>query len=378
MRGELLTYYVLLWDPGSDKTTYGALAEKSGPRSGSWSCGNTKGIAQGDKVILRRTGRGLKGVVGIGTVTRGSYESPWAGTGEIGVFVDIDWQKIAEEPFVDRNDPDLSGMDRFWGAQSGGTRIPDDDGATIVAKVQGHFDWSFLPTGAQFVNHWTAAPPTETQRNMLVSHYWSPERKMHPGYMSQIMGWPSASTSHLHYGKFASQTADAMKVKLPHTADKIALFAAFTRTPDGVKWVMHEQVRHAIARLGWHGEGGSLLPYELEERAQFQEGQRMQRTITVRGRNASVREHCLSFHPPICAVCSFDPTERFGAEFRNVLDVHHLNPIAESESGRTTDPEKDCRPLCPTCHRLAHHGMRAGTCRSMDELRMLLANAETR
>ncbi len=137
---------------------------------------------------------------------------------------------------------------------------------------------------------------------------------------------------------------------------------------------MHDQVREAIANLGWHREGAPALPYLSEEQARFQEGKRMQRSITIRGRNASVREHCLNAHPPVCAVCELDPSIVFGAEFGNMLEVHHLNPIAECEPGRTTDPREDCRPLCPTCHRLAHHGMPIGTCRSISQLKALIEN----
>ena len=89
--------------------------------------------------------------------------------------------------------------------------------------------------------------------------------------------------------------------------------------------------------------------------------------------STSVRDHCLkSRQPLVCEVCGLDPTVHFGMEFRNLLEVHHLDPIAESEPGRETDPELECCPLCPTCHRLAHHRMRAGTCRSIQELKRIV------
>lgn len=373
-----MSYYVLLWNPASDKTLPDSLEKRLGrrSRSGTWSCGNSKGIAVGDVVILRRTGRGPKGIVGIGTVTVGSYEAPWFGTGDVGLFVDVDWQRISDEPIIERDDPEVSGMDRLWSAQAGGTRIPDEDGALIMAKLE--VDWSFLPSADQFVAHWKTSPPSESQRKMLVTHYWSPETEMHPGYMSQIMGWSLPAASHIHYGKFAGQTAEEMLVERPTRSDKIILFAAIVSTPDGIKWLMHEEVREAIELLGWHRDVTPVLPYLSAEQASFEEGRRMQRSITIRGRNASVREHCLDAHPAVCAVCELDPLVVFGAEFGNMLEVHHLDPIAESEPGRTTDPKEDCRPLCPTCHRLAHHGMRAGTCRSIDQLKMLIRNAQPR
>lgn len=253
-----MAYFVLLWNRDSDKTSLDAMQELGDrPSHGSWSCGNAKGITVGDIVILRRTGRGPKGIVGIGTVTRGSYEAPWSTTGELGLFVDVDWQHTSEEPIIYRDDPEVSGLDRLWTAQAGGSRIGDDDGKLIGAKIEQRYEAS-----------------------------------------------------------------------LPTTVDQ------------------------SVAR--------------------FEEGKRMQRTVAIRGRNASVRDHCLQAHPPVCAVCGFDPIGMLGSGFEAILEVHHLDPIAESDSGRTTDPIEDCRPLCPTCHRLAHHSMQAGTCRSIDELKVLV------
>lgn len=261
-----MAYFVLLWNPSSDKNTPSFLPDEPESNAApSWSCGNSKGIIPGDHVILRRTGRGPKGVVGHGTVTRGSYEARWFGTDEPGWFVDVDWHERSDEPLMDRDDPELSAMDRFWQAQAGGTRISDDDGAIIIAKLRDNFERSFVP------------------------------------------------------------------------------------------------------------QTGQPISFEPQERRLFEEGRSMQRNVIVRGRSASVRDHCLSRHKPVCVSCGFDPIVCLGPEYRSILEVHHLDPIAASEPGRMTDPEIDCRPLCPTCHRIAHHGMRFGTCRSIDELKTLMA-----
>lgn len=108
------------------------------------------------------------------------------------------------------------------------------------------------------------------------------------------------------------------------------------------------------------------------ERKLLVEGQLMSRTASVRGRNISIRDHCLDHHKSVCKVCDFDPAKRFGTEFLGMIDVHHLDPLASSDRERTTDPIVDCVPLCANCHRLAHHGMKVGTCRSIEELKSLL------
>ena len=105
----------------------------------------------------------------------------------------------------------------------------------------------------------------------------------------------------------------------------------------------------------------------------LREGDRMVRAVTVQGRSGSVRDHCLRHHRAKCFVCEFDPVLVYGRNFGGLMDVHHLDPMADSDLHRMTDPVNDCVPLCPTCHRLAHYGMAAGTCRSIEELKELVA-----
>ena len=210
---------------------------------------------------------------------------------------------------------------------------------------------------------------------MLVTHYWS-DPGMHPRDMARSMEWssPSPSASHLHYGGFAGATAKAMGVEM-EDRDAVSLFASIWGPKGDTRWEMHNQVRDAVRRMGWHHLGGPVLddgPDRDLERALLREGQRMQTVVNYRGRGDSVRERCLDVHQPICWVCEFDPVASFGPEFRGLIDVHHLDPMAESDEERMTDPEIDCRPLCPTCHRLAHHGMPAGRCRDLTELKRLM------
>ena len=85
-----MEYYVALWNPADDKNPTSELPPISGKgrHVGSWSCGVNKSIVVGDRIVLRRTGNGPKGIVGIGYVKRGSYAESWAHNGEAGRFVD--------------------------------------------------------------------------------------------------------------------------------------------------------------------------------------------------------------------------------------------------------------------------------------------------
>lgn len=105
-------------------------------------------------------------------------------------------------------------------------------------------------------------------------------------------------------------------------------------------------------------EGGALIA----------EGALLRRMIIARDRKRSVRVACIEHHKAVCAVCGFDG-EELGDEFVGLIDVHHKYPMALLKGERETDPVGDCVPLCPTCHRMAHHKMPVGTCRSIDELK---------
>jgi hypothetical protein len=97
---------------------------------------------------------------------------------------------------------------------------------------------------------------------------------------------------------------------------------------------------------------GNIIDAPIEV-ALYREGQSLEAYVTVKGRVRSVRSHCFAAYNPLtCQACGLSPAAQFGIEASRLLEVHHLDPIANG--GRVTDPAKDCIPLCPTCHRLAH------------------------
>jgi hypothetical protein len=98
----------------------------------------------------------------------------------------------------------------------------------------------------------------------------------------------------------------------------------------------------------------------------------LSRMITTKSRSASVRTLCIEHHGHACSACSIEFGSAFGSDFANLIDVHHSNPLAQAKEARQTDPVKDCVPLCPNCHRMAHYGMPRGTCRSLKDLKKIL------
>jgi hypothetical protein len=168
-------------------------------------------------------------------------------------------------------------------------------------------------------------------------------------------------------GKSAKRYAE-MVAFVEHAKDKATFGDVLEST--SYRW---DDVRWDIARD--HIRIADTPQVELQ-RALFVEGELSERVIQVRSRSGSVREFCIEKHGSRCLVCKLDFGERFGEVFADLIEVHHKNPLAQRDGDAITDPEKECVPLCPNCHRMAHHGMPPGTCRSLHELVELLARSE--
>ena len=77
----------------------------------------------------------------------------------------------------------------------------------------------------------------------------------------------------------------------------------------------------------------------------FQEGGRVEVTLSMAERDASIRKKALEHYGAKCMGCEFLPRTS------NQLDVHHKDPIAE---GARKTKITDLAVLCANCHRLAH------------------------
>jgi len=91
--------------------------------------------------------------------------------------------------------------------------------------------------------------------------------------------------------------------------------------------------------------------------------------IRRRERNPRNRLLALRIHGHICKVCDRDYSGRFGLD-KPIIDIHHIQPVGETEDGQFYDPRTDLVPLCPNCHRAAH--MRKPVPYTVDELRLML------
>lgn len=76
--------------------------------------------------------------------------------------------------------------------------------------------------------------------------------------------------------------------------------------------------------------------------------------INRRERNPRNRLLCIRLHGESCAACGLDPRLRYGEIAGGIIEVHHLEPLANVAAPRPYDPATDLLPLCPSCHRAAH------------------------
>ncbi|USD38001.1 HNH endonuclease [Ferrimonas sp. SCSIO 43195] len=102
-----------------------------------------------------------------------------------------------------------------------------------------------------------------------------------------------------------------------------------------------------------------LIGYEDEDERPEDIHSDVEGTLTptlIQKRERSLRNRllCLSLHGERCGVCGFVTQDIYGKELTSILEVHHIEPIADIEQPRAYDPRTDLIPLCPNCHRAIH------------------------
>jgi len=96
------------------------------------------------------------------------------------------------------------------------------------------------------------------------------------------------------------------------------------------------------------------LEFEPDNIAPAIEGARRLVYINSFERSHAAREGCKRIHGTSCVVCGFDFGAVYGSDFRGVIHVHHLRPLAEIGEEYQVDPKTDLVPVCPNCHTVIH------------------------
>ncbi len=85
----------------------------------------------------------------------------------------------------------------------------------------------------------------------------------------------------------------------------------------------------------------------------YEEGSRVTRVVSEEiKRSPKARADCLAKKGTGCIVCEKDLEAVYGVP--GIIDVHHLEPLSESDGVREVDPIKDLVPVCPNCHAVIH------------------------
>jgi 5-methylcytosine-specific restriction protein A len=86
----------------------------------------------------------------------------------------------------------------------------------------------------------------------------------------------------------------------------------------------------------------------------FEEGEQSMLLSKHVERSPAAKKRCLDVHGYQCFVCEKSMSDRYGTIGEGVIDVHHLQELAQRDGKHIVDPEKDLVPVCPNCHRMIH------------------------
>lgn len=100
------------------------------------------------------------------------------------------------------------------------------------------------------------------------------------------------------------------------------------------------------------------------------EGKIRQVNLTRHERNSELRQACLRHYGYVCQVCGMDFERFYGEAGRQFIEVHHLDPIAETDGEHALDPKTGLVPLCSNCHSMIHRNP-AGKPYTMEEMRKI-------
>ena len=90
------------------------------------------------------------------------------------------------------------------------------------------------------------------------------------------------------------------------------------------------------------------------------EGLLKEYNLTRYERSHIARRLCLEHYGAVCQICGFDFEKVYGKRDNDepYIEIHHINPLAESSAEKgehKVDYVNDLIPVCANCHRMLHH-----------------------
>lgn len=113
----------------------------------------------------------------------------------------------------------------------------------------------------------------------------------------------------------------------------------------------------AAARKWFEGSSAYRLPATEDDELAVLEGELGMRYHLVRERSRGLRAKKIASvlaagSPVACEICGFDFSQTYGPRGKGYIEVHHIRPLHESGSTRTT--LADLALVCANCHRVIH------------------------
>ena len=179
---------------------------------------------------------------------------------------------------------------------------------------------------------------TEIMQKTGISRRYIGEYLSHIGHKCKELGFPII-TSIVVY-KFSAKVGNGYKEFDPNYTQKS----------------VDDEQKKVFSQTSWNGLSQTVATWANDivlndELRTAIEGESIDKHVTAYKRDARLRKECLEKKGHVCSICGFDPVTKYGKGFENIIEVHHVNPLACGIRETTLD---DLIPVCPNCHRALH------------------------
>lgn len=220
------------------------------------------------------------------------------------------------------------------------------------------------PPSAEYKNALKAIEPEirEAQFETLRAQHGEPDKAVTAGQLAKLMGYDHFRPLNSVYGRLGHLLAKELGKQPKKQTDDFkrwwSVLSTGQSTPEGFVWKMRPQVADALEQLGWVDAEERTLPEEVAETEDdsLREGAVREVRVNAYERSSSARRRCIEHYGYQCYVCGFDFEERYGEVGKELIHVHHENPLAKGEQERGVHPTEDLKPVCPNCHEIIHQG----------------------
>ena len=237
-----------------------------------------------------------------------------------------------------------------------------------------------------FFKNYSSDPKNPWKRNLLCAIYEGGDtgvtfNEAHRNFVSKGIEWsprPIAANLNQFARMVIREMGIAVGTKNPLYSELLIDFDYDWKTNGRLR--LRPEVARSIEAIGWVKSGAKQpsrpkltisVKADPSDPDSYLEGNPQERSVRRYERSRCARNACIKKYRAICFVCGLCFGDKYGKEFEDLIQVHHLHPLGFRKA-RNTDIEKDLRPICPNCHAMAHWNKHKKTPRSMDELKTIV------